>query len=660
MTPNEILLHKIKQAVEEKKSKEKYQEINHGLDPEYFKNHITENKKFSKAKANKQIISTRQSLKHRPPKAFRISKNKNDLISLLNTPVATSIIASEYPSPTWFKSNTKTDVSVIIPMYKSHYVISDLINSWKINTKDLTVESIYIDDNCPNNCKDIVLREWKKRVKKLRSPIGKIYYNEFNVGYGPSCNIGAEKSTGDYLIFLNADTEVTHGWIESIVELLKNPTVGIVGNLHIKKGGMWDNTIDSAGSEWRWDSMCFSHLGRNSYNRNNIPVPFTVENAPKNLLQTDEREMVTGCCFGIRKDLFEEIGGFDPNYRIGYWEDSDICLKVREKGYKVLFQPNSVIYHKLSHSNSGSHIYTEHNKKYFFNKWITSGRIDNLVNDPRPFIMPKVKSILLQRTGGLGDTLVAAAIAPALKKRYPNSKIYFRTNETDLLKNNPYIYKAIKKTQQISERNYNLFLNLDLCYENRPTQNILTAFCEASGLNKKDSKLFIDTKEITGLPQKYVVIHAGKTLWVGRNWRKDYFSNIAVKLKDSGKKVICIGTKTDHDVPCDLDFRGKTDFQELAYLIKESELFVGIDSFPLHIAQAFNKKGVCFFGSIDPKIRIFSKNIVPIQAKNLDCLGCHHRKPKPCLFTKNCETGGEECIESVSVDQMWNKIKDLI
>ena len=46
----------------------------------------------------------------------------------------------------------------------------------------------------------------------------------------------------------------------------------------------------------------------------------------------------------------------------------DAAGKVREKGYKVLFQPNSIIYHKLSHSNSGSHIYAEHNKKYFFNK----------------------------------------------------------------------------------------------------------------------------------------------------------------------------------------------------------------------------------------------------------------------------------------------------
>ena len=118
MIPNEILLHKIKQAIKEKKSKEKYQEINHGLDPEYLKNHIAENKKVSKTQADKQIISARQSLRHRPLKAFRISKNKNDLISLLNIPVATSIISSEYPSPTWFKSNTKTDVSVIIPMYK--------------------------------------------------------------------------------------------------------------------------------------------------------------------------------------------------------------------------------------------------------------------------------------------------------------------------------------------------------------------------------------------------------------------------------------------------------------------------------------------------------------------------------------------------------------
>jgi hypothetical protein len=93
--------------------------------------------------------------------------------------------------------------------------------------------------------------------------------------------------------------------------------------------------------------------------------------------------MVTGCCFAIRSDLFYDLGGFDENYKIGYWEDADLCLRVRDLGYKILYQPNSKIHHEVSHTKSSSHKYKNDNYNFFKSRWIDTGRIDKLVEDKR-------------------------------------------------------------------------------------------------------------------------------------------------------------------------------------------------------------------------------------------------------------------------------------
>lgn len=307
----------------------------------------------------------------------------------------------EYPTPDWFRMNQQVDVSVIIPLYKSDQVIVDLIRTWPLNCK-YSVEIIFVDDRCPRNSKDVVLRAWDQRrreIKDIKAPIGKVITNSTNKGYGLSCNAGAAAASGKYLIFLNADTHVTPGWIEPMIELFNNPQVGLVGNMHIKDGGGHNGTIDSAGSEWKWNDLSFVHIGRHCYRKQGINTPFKMENAPRDLLEVSEREMVTGCCFAMPASLFKYIGGFNPNYRIGYWEDAEICMNVRELGYKILFQPNSIIYHKLGHTASGGHRYFDHNKQYFMNKWVKSHRLDDLLlSQRRPGSQDPVNRILIRRT----------------------------------------------------------------------------------------------------------------------------------------------------------------------------------------------------------------------------------------------------------------------
>lgn len=588
---------------------------------------------------------------------FEDSKGENSHLESLISIHGRSI---EYTTPDWFRIKEAVDVSVIVPLYKSNIVIQDLIRTWPIEPSKYTFEIIFVDDQCPNKSKDVVLNSWKLRKNELKGPIGKIIYNSVNEGYGQACNIGVEASSGKYLIFLNADTKVTSGWIDPMIDLFEDSKIGLVGNMHLKEGGMYDGTIDSAGSEWKWDDMSFVHIGRHCYRKKAIEKPYKIDNAPKDLLEVNEREMVTGCCFAMKKSLFDYIGGFNPNYKIGYWEDSEICLNVRELGYKVMFQPNSVIYHKLGHTSSGGHKYMTKNKLYFMNKWVKSHRLDDLLlTEKRSPSENEVKRILIKRTNAHGDALVAAGVCAGLKKKYPKAHIMFSTLFPEVVCQNPHIDEIID-IQNIQKTQFDVFYNLDFCYEWRPKVNILTAYAEAVGVKTEDCKVCMIPQPFKNLPEDFIVVHAGRTDWVGRDWPHDNFVELSKKLMDAGETVVAVGKYSEGTIPCNMDLISKTSIAEMAFVMSKAKAFIGIDSMPMHIAQAFDVPGVSFFGCVKPESRIYSKKMRGITAENLACLGCHHRKPAPSTVTKKCETGTLDCINKVSVDNMWNKVIDLL
>jgi GT2 family glycosyltransferase/ADP-heptose:LPS heptosyltransferase len=560
-----------------------------------------------------------------------------------------------YPTPPWFQINEKADVSIIIPLFKSEKVIADLINSLNLEEDKLKVEIIFVDDACPHNSKEAVL----EACSKIKKPFGKIIVNAENSGFGRACNIGSKYANGDYLIFLNADTTVTKNWIKPMYDLFKTEEkVGIVGNLHLKEGGIWHGTIDSAGSEWNWRTMSFEHIGRHIYKGEHISAPFKPEAAPNEIMQLAEREMVTGCCFMIPKKLFEYVGCFNHNYRIGYWEDTELCLTVRQHGYKILFQPNSVIWHKLSHSSSGGHSFYHSNVEYFMNRWVNSNRIDKMVGNKRPD-NHKVDSILIKRTGANGDVLLASGVLPALKNKYPEAKISFLTACYSVLVGNPFLHKVFFDN---NVNGFQVIYNLDYYYEYRPKMSILEGYADAVGVDINDCKIHIRCDPVKIDLKDYIVVHAGRTdMWVGRNWKTENWTEIARRLKAEGHKIVLVGNQKDFELPFNIDMRGKTTATQLATVIKNAKFFLGIDSFPMHVAQALEKDGIVFFGSVSPdRILIPNSKIRPIFAKNLPCIGCHHRQKVPCIGTHVCERGDIACEKEITVDMLWEEVKKML
>ena len=326
--------------------------------------------------------------------------------------------------PSWFTTTSENiDVSIIVPLYLSQNVIEKQIEGWDLKSTSLNTEIIYVDDNCPNKSKDQILKSWTKRKVELHNRgVGKVIESFTNRGYGGACNLGAKFAKGKYLIFLNADVYVKPNWIQPLYDTYtQDDRVGIVGNLQTH-----GSLVDSCGSEFVWSGNYFPHIGRDIFKGKSLSSPITLNQMPEELKQVGERDMVTGCCFMISKSLFEEIEGYDEVYKIGYWEDTDMNMRVKSLGYKVLFQPNSSVEHVGGHSRAGGHKHSANNRHTFKTRWIESGRIDALVSAKRPIHTVQPKTLRNHVNGDVVGCIIACNeeefIAPAIESISPLTK----------------------------------------------------------------------------------------------------------------------------------------------------------------------------------------------------------------------------------------------
>lgn len=208
-------------------------------------------------------------------------------------------------------------------------------------------ETILVDD-CSN--------EVSSFEEEFQSSLIQVIRNEKNLGFARSCNRGAAAARGRHLVFLNNDTIALRGWLEELVRTIEeNPSAGIVGSKLLYP----DETIQHAGVVFDENKLPF-HIYRH------FPSAFSGVNKKR------EFQAVTGACFIIRSDLFRILGGFDERYLNGL-EDIDLCLRVREAGHRVLYCPNSCLYHLEYQTRKRDEQLQEQNVTLFMRDW--SGKV---------------------------------------------------------------------------------------------------------------------------------------------------------------------------------------------------------------------------------------------------------------------------------------------
>ena len=150
-----------------------------------------------------------------------------------------------------------------------------------------------------------------------------------NLGFLDNCNTTAATARGDYIWFLNSDTELLGGTLDALVETFSLfPRAAVAGSKLL----FGDGTLQEAGGIiWRYAS------GWN-YGRGDDPGDPRYDYAR-------HADYVSGASLMIRRSVFEELGGFDRRYAPAYYEDSDLCLQVTHAGHQVIYQPASVLVH---------------------------------------------------------------------------------------------------------------------------------------------------------------------------------------------------------------------------------------------------------------------------------------------------------------------------
>jgi len=212
-------------------------------------------------------------------------------------------------------------VSIIIPTKTIGNVEKCLNSIFSISTYK-NFEVILVDDSESNEITQFA--EKYENVDSYKSPVTEFNFSEIN-------NFGVTKAKGNFIIFLNDDTEVIEpSWIEELLGPFQRDSVGIVGAKLLYP----DKTIQHAGTIVGIQG----YAGNFGKMPNEDPHYFALQKMIRNV------SAVTAACMMIRKKLFEEIGGFDKNLARA-WQDVDLCLAVRKRDKYVVYTPFSLLYH---------------------------------------------------------------------------------------------------------------------------------------------------------------------------------------------------------------------------------------------------------------------------------------------------------------------------
>lgn len=251
-------------------------------------------------------------------------------------------------APPDFEPVEQPVVSVIVPVYnKIEFTLRCLWSIRRARWKH-SYEVIVVDD-----CSSDRTRALLSQVRGLR-----LVANERNLGFVRSCNAGARLARGDYLLFLNNDTQVSPGWMDELVDTFAiRPDAGLVGSELVYP----DGRLQEAGG------FVAQEGSGGNYGRNDDP------NKPQyNFLR--ETDYCSGASVMVPRALFEALGNFDERYAPAYYEDTDLAFTVRRSGRKVYYQPLSrVIHHEGVSSGTdprkGVKAYQVENKRKFYERW---------------------------------------------------------------------------------------------------------------------------------------------------------------------------------------------------------------------------------------------------------------------------------------------------
>ncbi len=250
--------------------------------------------------------------------------------------------------PVYFPRHENPLVSVVIPVYNNLRLTAACLNALLRELASIPVEVIVVDDGSTDGTADY-----------LESCSGiRVITHVKNHGVVQSLNDGAAAARGRFLHFLNNDTIVTPGWKKALLRAFESrDRVGAVGS-QLRAP---DGSISEAGA-LVWKDGDAANFGRGR-RPDDAGVAF-----PR------EVDYCSAASLMVRTDLFREVGGFSQEFAPAFYEDVDLCFRLRAAGHRVLYEPSSVVVHfegstAGSDTSSGVKRFQRLHREVFASKW---------------------------------------------------------------------------------------------------------------------------------------------------------------------------------------------------------------------------------------------------------------------------------------------------
>jgi GT2 family glycosyltransferase len=218
-----------------------------------------------------------------------------------------------------FAEVAQPDVSIVVPSFGKLGVTLHCLASLHRHGAKCSFEVLVAEDASADGDVDQL-----RRIPGLR-----YVRNEKNLGFVGNCNAAARRARGEYLAFLNNDTEVCAGWLDALLDVFRDfPAAGLVGARIL----LPDGRLQEAGG------IVFRDGGAYQYGRFDDP-----QASCYNFVR--ETDYCSAAAILMPRALFRSLGGFSEEFAPAYYEDTDLAFRVRAAGHRVYVQPAAVVLH---------------------------------------------------------------------------------------------------------------------------------------------------------------------------------------------------------------------------------------------------------------------------------------------------------------------------
>jgi tetratricopeptide (TPR) repeat protein len=484
------------------------------------------------------------------------------------------------------------------------------------------------------------LQEHWKMLKQNFLSIRFVLFNEgFNVGFGWGHNLNFVAAECDYFLILNDDIAFPHiNWLDEALAIFESkPKIGAIG------------ARDSP----------------------NSVTPFFANGVVERRGMHWPLRYAEASILLVRAKVFDEIGQFDNAYEWAMCEDSDLSFRIQAHGYdlewiEILHQHWRSSSFNILPSSIKSAI-LEHNRSVLFSKWnvaLTENKIGRVqIYDLWSEGIGDVFCALLHLriftdglTKGQKDTIILNTSCPEIAQILFEKQIVIESIADLRELRSKYATEGVRSLKSTRGVNYGLPFNIHVLVCSMlgipvaAHEQLTAILAERLGAG--------DTTLVPLLPSaSYCVLHleSERTGHDGRVPSPATLQSIVTTVADVFDNVVLVGKRKflrDDQFANPrakiIDLQGQLSIKSLIAVICGADGFVGIDSFPAHVAQVAYVRSAIFFGSVHPTFRVLSERVTWPIVKPIDCIGCYHISLEPGI--PFCMRRDLACTTDISPD----------